>query len=441
MSADLLTQQRSVPPETGAKLAEESFLTDDLIRQLINVGEVDVVVGIPTHNNAKTFGSVLQAIQAGILKCFPRERAVIINADAGSRDGTPEMITGASIDDVRHTYKLNALRTLHAISAQYGSTPASGPALRTILASADLLRAKACAVISPESTNADPEWVARLLRPVYQDNFDLVAPIYRRHKFDGLLMRQLVYPMTRAIYGWRVREPYASEYGFSGRLGSHFLAQCNWEDETVRRGPELYLTIAAFTGNFQVCQTYLGDKTAIDRSATDLVPAMRQTVGALFSSLEPNFSSWSAINGPRAPVTVGPESEVTLEPLRVNRKRLREMFCSGIADLGTVFGSILRAETLAQLQQATNCDEETFSYPEELWVKTVYEFAASYHKTVISRDHIIQAMAPLYRGRIFTFLTENRNASGEMVEANVEKLCVEFERWKPYLLELWNGGK
>ncbi len=76
-----------------------------------------------------------------------------------------------------------------------------------------------------------------------------------------------------------------------------------------------------------------------------------------------------------------------------------------------------------------------------MWVKTVYEFAASYHKTVISRDHIIQAMAPLYRGRIFTFLTENRNASGEMVEANVEKLCVEFERWKPYLLELWNGGK
>jgi hypothetical protein len=28
-----------------------------------------------------------------------------------------------------------------------------------------------------------------------------------------------------------------------------------------------------------------------------------------------------------------------------------------------------------------------------------------------------------------------------MVEANVEGLCSEFERLKPYLLEIWNGGK
>jgi hypothetical protein len=164
-------------------------------------------------------------------------------------------------------------------------------------------------------------------------------------------------------------------------------------------------------------------------------------VGALFSSLEPNFAIWSAINGSQPIPTLGPESEVTLEPLRVNRKRLREMFCSGVADLQTVFASILTPETLAQLQQVANCNDEEFHYPEDLWVKTVYEFAASYHKAVISRDHIVQALAPLYRGRIFSFLTENRNASAEMVEAGMEKLCSDFERLKPYLLAMWNGGK
>jgi hypothetical protein len=441
MATESLTQQRSVPAATEAKLAEESFLTDDLIRQLINVGEVDLVVGLPTHNNAKTISPVLQAVQAGILKCFPRERVVIINADGGSRDGTPELITGVSIDDVRHAYKLHALRTLHAISTQYGHTPASGPALRTILSSADLLRAKACAVISPESTTIDPEWIARLVRPVYQENFDLVAPVYRRHKFEGLLLRQLVYPMMRAIYGWRIREPFAYDYAFSGRLGTEFLAQNHWDDDARRVGPEICLTIASVSGNFRTCQTFLGEKATADRSSSDLVAALRQTVGALFSSLEPNFAVWSAINGSQPIPTVGPESELTLEPLRVNRKRLREMFCSGVADLHTVFASILTPETLAQLQQVANCNDEEFHYPEELWVKTVYEFAASYHKAVISRDHIVQALAPLYRGRIFSFLTENRNASAEMVEAGMEKLCTDFERLKPYLLELWNGRK
>jgi hypothetical protein len=441
MSAESVTQQRSVPAGTEARLAEESYLTDDLIRQLINVGEVDILVGLPTHNNAKTIGPVLQAIQAGILKCFPRERVVIINADGGSRDGTPDLITGASIDDVRHAYKLHALRTLHAISAQYGHTPASGPALRTILASAELLRAKACAVISAESTSIDPEWIARLVRPVYQDNYDLVSPIYRRHRFEGLLLKQLVYPMVRAIYGWKIREPFASEYAFSGRLGAQFLAQTDWGNEVARIGPEIYLTIAAVTSGFRGCQTFLGEKAAADRSGADLVAALRQTVGALFSSLEPNFSIWSAINGSQPVPTIGPESEVSLEPLRVNRKKLREMFCRGVSDLKSVFASILSPETLAQLQLVANCSEEEFHYPEELWVKTVYEFAASYHKAVISRDHIVQALAPLYRGRIFSFLTENRNASAEAMETGMERLCSEFERLKPYLLQMWNSGK
>jgi len=77
----------------GGGLAEESVLTDDLVRQLINVGEVDILVGLPTHNNAKSVGPVVHAIQEGLLKGFPRERVVIVNADGGSRDGTPDLVT------------------------------------------------------------------------------------------------------------------------------------------------------------------------------------------------------------------------------------------------------------------------------------------------------------------------------------------------------------
>src|ERR1700688_2270053 len=128
---------------TELNLEDETFLTDDFLRQLINVGEVDILVGLPTHNNAKTVGSVVQTIRSGILRGFPRERAVIINADGGSRDGTPELVTGVSIDDMRPATNLNALRTLHSISTTYANCAGSGAALRTILAASELLRAKA----------------------------------------------------------------------------------------------------------------------------------------------------------------------------------------------------------------------------------------------------------------------------------------------------------
>jgi hypothetical protein len=137
----------------------------------------------------------------------------------------------------------------------------------------------------------------------------------------------------------------------------------------------------------------------------------------------------------------GGAPEVTAEPLRVNRKRLHEMFCSGIAELEPVLRSILLPQTLAELQGIATLGEKDFHYTDELWVRTVYEFAASYHKAVISRDHIIQALAPLYRGKTYTFLVENRETSGEEVEERTEALCRTFEHLKPYLLEQWEARK
>jgi hypothetical protein len=421
------------------KLAEESFLTDDFLRQLINVGEVDIIVGLPTHNNAKTIGSIVHTIRSGILRGFPRQRAVIVNADGGSRDGTSELVTGVSIDDARPASNPYALRTLHSISTKYGSSPASGVALRTILAAAELLRAKACVVMSPESANIEPEWLSKLLRPIYDDGFDLVTPTYRRHKFEGLLITNLLYPMTRALYGLRIREAYSPEFGFSGRLGSQFLGQHVWNDGTDGAGVELRFTLAAIAGRYLVCQSFLGEKDHIKRRSADLVPVLRQTVGVLFSALESDFPVWSAVEGSQPPPTTGADQEVLLEPLRVNRKRLREMFSTGVAELESVFQSILSPSTLAELQRIARLGEEEFHYPAELWVRTVYESAASYQKSVISRDHIIQALAPLFRGRVFTFLMENRNASAGDVENNIETLCLEFERLKPYLLQLWKS--
>jgi hypothetical protein len=247
--------------------------------------------------------------------------------------------------------------------------------------------------------------------------------------------------MTRAFYGKRVKEPYASEFAFSGQLGNHFLGQEIWTHEAGRTGTEISLTISAIIGGYKLAQTFLGAKPHIDARSADLVGAMRQTVGALFWSLEPNFQLWSAHTDSQTIPILSSGPEVTLEPLRINRKRLLGMFHSGVAELQPVLKQILSPPTISELQRIATLEEDEFSYGDELWARTVYEFAASYHKTVISRDHIVQALAPLYRGRAFTFLVENRESSGEEVEQNVENLCLTCERLKPSLVELWNGTK
>ena len=164
---------------------------------------------LPTHNDAKTVEPAIRAIQAGIVKTFPRERAVIINADGGSSDGTPDVIMGASIDDLHRSFNGYTLRTLHAISTRYANSPSMqrhSAQFSPPLSCSD----RACTVICPESDDIEAEGVANLLRPVYRDHFDFVAPIYRRHKFEGVLLSNLLYPMTRALFGQRIRKPYTS---------------------------------------------------------------------------------------------------------------------------------------------------------------------------------------------------------------------------------------
>ncbi len=422
-------------------MPEESILTDDFLHELMSVGEVDLLVGVPTYNDAASIGQIVQAIRAGLVKYFPRQRAVIVNADGGSQDQTQELVRAASINDLQQAPSPHALRTLHSISARYGGGPASGRGLYAILAAADLLHSSACAVISADSTNIEPEWIAHLLQPVCRDGFDLVTPVYHRHKFDGLLLRNLVYPMTRALYARQVREPYPSEFAFSGRLATQIFGQEGWAEEAEQDGAKLYLTISAITSGFKLAQALLGNKTrAQSNPPADVVDALREGVGPLFLSLD-HYPAWRS-NAPSEPVPIlGGRPELTLDPLRINRKRLYDLFRSGVEELAPLLNSIVSRSTLRELQQLASREEQDFCYCDELWVRTIYEFAASYHRAVINRDHIIQALAPLYRGRAYTFLLENRDSQGEEVERNVEALCLTFEKFKPYLEDLWDGRR
>jgi hypothetical protein len=420
-------------------VAEEDILSDELLRQLISVGEVDILVGLHTYNHAKTIGQVVQVVREGLLKYFPRERVAILNADGGSTDGSPDLVRAAAISDWRSGSKMAALRTLHSISSQYGSTPSPGRALHMVVAAADLLRAKACAVIAPESSEILPEWTDRLLRPIYREHFDFVMPVYRRHRFEGILVTNLMYPMTTALYGKQVREPRPGEFAFSSEFAGRLLGHDLWAADAGRLGPEVCFTIEALSDGLRLFQTFLGPKGRLEQQSPDLVAALRQTVGPLFWSMERTDATWQTQNQIHPIPTAGPEYEVTTESVNVDRERLHQMFSSGVLDLEPVLKSILSPATLTQLQQAAKAAGGEFRYSDELWVRSIYEFAAAYHHDVINRDHILQALAPLYRGRAYAYLTENSTASTEELEARGQALCSTFERFKPYLLELWTA--
>ena len=122
-------------------LVEETFLDDNFLRQLMSVGEVDLLVGIPSHNNAKTISQTVNTIEECFQQNFGRERVVIVNVDGGSKDDTSDVLLNTPSPKSANSRGLTSLRTLHRIATRYGNQPSRGAAFRTILAAADLLRA------------------------------------------------------------------------------------------------------------------------------------------------------------------------------------------------------------------------------------------------------------------------------------------------------------
>ncbi len=406
----------------------------------MGVGEVDLLVGVPSHNDAHTIGTTVAVIEESFRQNFTRDRVAIVNVDGGSRDGTSEAVLKSVAETHPSLRGLTSLRTIHRVSTRYPGGPSPGVAVRAILAAADLVRAKACAVVSPHSANIDTNWIKNLLQPSYREECDFVAPLYSRHKFEGLLARNLLYPMTRATFGRGIRELHSTEFGFSGKLATECLAQDVWSQESVRKSPDIWMVVCAITSGLKCCQSFLGPKVlTATASGTDIVAAVRETVGALFWCLESQEKFWMEVNTSEAVPTFGSDHELTTGTSRINRKRIYELFQKGVKDLAPILKTILSDETRVEIERVALLDEKNCRLENELWVKIVFEFAAGYHHNVMNRDHLLQALVPLYRGRIYSFLAEHQSSTSDEIEGDTEKLCQEFIRQKPYLLEKWKA--
>jgi glucosylglycerate synthase len=419
-------------------LAEDTLLSEDLLRQLMSVGEADLLVAVPTYNNESTIGQTVQAIEESYQQNFVRDRVAILNVDGGSSDQTQDIVLNLNGKKSSLRRGITSLRTVHRVTAQYGRAPSQGAALKIVFAAADLLRVKSCAVVSPTTASLDPAWVANLLRPAYRQDFAFVAPLYSRSKFQGLLARNLLYPMSRAVFGVRIREMYSDEWGFSGRLATECASQKM--DEAVRARPEAWMAVNAICNGMKCCQSYLGPRVAAASGGPDIVETIRQTVGNLFWCCDSFQDHWLDRNGTESVQTFGSDHELTPEDPPARQDRSFELFKTGVRDLhDQVLKPILAPDTLAQLKETAALDIDGFNFSSELWVRILYDFVAAYHRSTIARDHVLQALVPLYRGQLFSFLAEHAHSTPEEMEADTEALCLEFERQKPYLIERWKA--
>lgn len=402
--------------------------------QIESIGHADIVVGIPSFNNAKTIGHVVRAVQAGLAKYFPALRAVIVNSDGGSGDGTMDAVRASSVEDFEAILLHHRISPISKISFPYSGVPGKGSAFRSIFEIAKVLDAKACAVVDSDLRSITPEWMELLLKPVLERNFDYVAPLYHRHKFDGTITNSIVYPLTRALYGKRVRQPIGGDFGFSGRIAKYYLEKDVWESDVARFGIDIWMTTTAIANGFRVAQSFLGAKIHDPKDpGADLSEMLYQVVGATFDLMESYDEVWMPIRGSSPVETFGFEYTVGLEHVGVDTGRMLNGFREGLKNLGEIWLEILGAGDFREVEKLG----ESGVFPVELWARIVYDYAIAFRKRKLPAAHLIKSLAPLYLGKTASFILVVENMGPGEVESEIEKLCAAFENTKDYLVTSW----
>jgi hypothetical protein len=410
--------------------------------QLPQVERADILVGFPSFNNAETVKPVIQAVTAGLRQAFPSASVLLVNHDAGSQDGTPELMK----DAVEERFPLALLNSAASASSGLESFPrfsgsrADGreDAFRVFLSAAKEAGATACAVIDPAVRSVTPDWIGWLLSPIIESRAEFVAPLFLRPRYEGSLTNLLVYPVNRALYGTTMRYHAGGACGMSGSLAALSLDQQFWDERVARSSVDACLTTVAVAEGRSLCQAGLGEKLVqAPAGAEDVSTVVTHTVGAVFYFMERYQDLWEHRAHAQPVLHTGIPYRPQPDRGPINIDRMMRGFRQGLRDLLPIWEIILSPETLSAILPLGLIEKDEFRFPPQLWAQTVYDFALAYHEKVLHREHLLKSLTPLYLGQMASLVLQTQNQKPEAVEDCIEELCDTFARMKPYLVERW----
>jgi hypothetical protein len=395
--------------------------------ELDQLAAADLVVALAGCRSAGALRSAVPVVRGGVALLSPALRVLVVHP----RDGAAELFPDDLHTDAALTLFAYPMAVLDRVPAL---TPGGPDAYRALFAIAQRVGARAAVMLGSEAGALTARLVHDLTQPVLNADFDIVAPRYARRKFDGLINRSVVYPLTRALYGKRIQGQIGLDFGFSARV----VEKAQRADGGAGRGARpLWIIPQAVSEDLTVCQTNLNIRLPRVTEPGDVRSALAQVLGSLFLDLERHAPFWQKVLRSQPVPTFGEAVSVVDESSPFDAGPLIESFRLAYRNLQDVWGLVLPPATLIELKRLTLQSAAQFRVPDDLWARIVYDFALGHRLHALSRDHLLGALTPAYLAWVASYAIEIGDAPPAAVSERLERLCLAYEAEKPYLLRRW----
>ncbi len=399
-------------------------------KRLEELESADILVGIPCYNNQETIEHVVRMVTHGLNRHYKDLHSVIMVADGGSTDDTREAAKEFEIKPWQEK-----------IISIYRGPAGKGSAFRSIFEAAKRLKVRACMVVDSDLRSITSDWVKYLLEPVVDKGYQYVSPVYTRYKYDGTITNNIVYNLTRMLYGLRIRQPIGGEFAFAGELAAEYIEHDVWETDVARYGIDIWMTTNAITHGYKVCQSNLGVKIHDAKDPGEaLGPMFRQVVHTLFVLMEANEAKWKGTRGSRTVSTFGLTELMEPEPIKVHLGRLVNEYKTGFRQFRSLYKDIFCPGCFSELRKCSTMPKTKFDMPVDTWAMVLFETAATFHRWAYNRTQLINLVTPLYLGRVASFINQTKKMTSSQAEEVVERQAQIFEDHKDYLIKIWDEG-
>ena len=384
--------------------------------------KADIVVGIPSYNEADNISFVVEKCNQGLQKYFPGFKNVIINVDNNSPD------------DTRSAF----LSSVNTIPKIYISTPqgvkGKGNNFFNLFNKVGSLGAKAVVVVDADLTSITPEWIRDLASPIINNGYDFVTPLYSRNEYDGTITNNICYPLIYGLLGKDIRQPIGGDFALSGKLNKHYLKQ-TWSKSTRQYGVDIFMTLHAITGDFKIGQVGLGAKIH-KPSAPKLGPMFTQVVSTLFKTILDYRTNWSMVTRVKKSPLFGKNVLDKPQNLSVDYKSAKAIARYEFNINREILSRCLTPQVYNKL--AKMFDSGKIIIGMDLWTKAVYDLIYSYDTTDVNSSLIV-AMKSLYFGRVVSFIKQTMDMDHVACEQLIQQQARYFFRMREYLLRKYKS--
>lgn len=382
------------------------------------VKKIDLIVGIPSFNEADNIGFVAEMVDKGLRKYYPQQRAVIINLDNDSSDGTRE----AFLTTETETPKI------------YLSTPkgvrGKGHNFLNLFSQVKKLKPKAVTVVDADLKSIRPDWIKAFFNPVLKKHYDYVTPHYARNEYDGTITNHISYPLILGLYGVEIRQPIGGDFAFSPRLVTHWLKK-KWRKAARQYGVDTLMTLGAITGGYRICQVRLGAKIH-KPSLPKLGPMFSQVVLTSLREISQAKKHCFKIKKRRPIPLYGAKKRGRPPSLAIDYKGMRSTALFEYQTYGDTLKRVLTPEVYEKIDKMFQAQRITID--RVLWAKILYDMIYAYEQTG-SRRGLVESLRPLYFGRIVSFIKKTMDFSHERSEKEILAQARTFWRLRGYLLD------